>query len=125
MVKLCYVDPPWAYFTEKPLKEAWGDDWDDAPYEHNAGLPYDYVLKVAYDADLSTPSDGKINSEYSVDDINRGAVAWLIDRWGRSGVIIPAGTTIIDFVSLIKKAGGTVYEASITGPADEPAGDVE
>ena len=36
---LCYVDAPWAYFTTRRLSEQWGDDWDDAPYEHNAGTP--------------------------------------------------------------------------------------
>lgn len=37
---LCYVSGPWAYFTTKKLEEQTGDDWDDAPYEHNAGPPY-------------------------------------------------------------------------------------
>lgn len=30
-----------AYFTDIDLKDQWGDDWDDAPYEHNAECPYD------------------------------------------------------------------------------------
>lgn len=40
--RLCYIDDDTAtaYFTTQPLAEAWGDDWDDAPYEHNAGTPY-------------------------------------------------------------------------------------
>jgi hypothetical protein len=29
-----------AFFTTKPLSEQWGDDWNDAPYECNAGWPY-------------------------------------------------------------------------------------
>ena len=37
---LCFVDKTWAYFTTKPIESQWGDDWDDAPYEHNAGEPY-------------------------------------------------------------------------------------
>ena len=37
---LCYVEGNWAYFTTKDLDKQWGDDWDDAPYEHNAGTPY-------------------------------------------------------------------------------------
>ena len=37
---LCYVDGAFAYFTTRPLAEQWGDDWDDAPYEHNAETPY-------------------------------------------------------------------------------------
>ena len=28
------------YFTDNMSKQ-WGDDWNDAPYEHNAGEPYD------------------------------------------------------------------------------------
>lgn len=38
--KLCYIDGHQAYFTTWPLDRQWGDDWDDAPYEHNAGEPY-------------------------------------------------------------------------------------
>jgi hypothetical protein len=38
---LCYVDDNWAYFTTQDLADQWGDDWDDAPYEHNAETPYD------------------------------------------------------------------------------------
>lgn len=37
---LCYVDEPWAYFTTQKLEDQWGDDWEDSPYEHNAGKPY-------------------------------------------------------------------------------------
>lgn len=36
---LCYVDGGKAYFTTQKLEDQWGDDWDDAPYEHNAGIP--------------------------------------------------------------------------------------
>jgi hypothetical protein len=38
---LCYVSGPWAYFTSRPLSQQWGDDWNDAPYEHNAERPYE------------------------------------------------------------------------------------
>lgn len=38
--KLCYIDGCWAYFTTQDLDKQWGDDWDDVPYEHNAGDPY-------------------------------------------------------------------------------------
>lgn len=37
---LCYVEGNFAYFTSKPLEETSGDDWDDAPYEHNAEPPF-------------------------------------------------------------------------------------
>ena len=67
MWNLCYVERNFAYFTSIPLELQWGDDWNDAPYEHNAGEPYgDHrptpgapraehsILKVAFDGDLST-----------------------------------------------------------------------
>ena len=40
VMRLCYVSGCFAYFTSKDLTEQWGDDWNDAPYEHNAGEPY-------------------------------------------------------------------------------------
>lgn len=114
---LCYVRGCWAYFTTQPLEAQWGDDWDDAPYEHNAGCPYlPYkpnehweIHKLAFEASLETPDDGVINSSYSVRDINRGAVAWLRDRWSGTGVIIPAGTPMSKFKELVRRAKGTIY----------------
>ncbi len=38
--RLCYVTGNCAYFTTQPLEKQWGDDWNDAPYESNAGSPY-------------------------------------------------------------------------------------
>jgi hypothetical protein len=43
--RLCYIAEPWAYFTTRPVEEQWGDDWDDAPYEHNAGRPYEWRVE--------------------------------------------------------------------------------
>ena len=39
--KLCYVRHNILYFTDS-FEKQWGDDWDDAPYEHNAGEPYEW-----------------------------------------------------------------------------------
>ena len=46
-LKLCYIDGAWAYFTTQALADVIGDDWNDAPYECNAGAPYEWG---AYDA---------------------------------------------------------------------------
>lgn len=124
-LKLCYVNGPWAFFTTQELKYQWGDDWDDAPYEHNAGTPYTYgdhdakdgrqpweILKIAVEGPLNTPSDFASggNSPYSVNDINAGAVAWLAtDKWAKEKVVIPAGCDVETFKALVKKAGGKVY----------------
>jgi hypothetical protein len=103
--KLCFVDREHtAYFTTQPLSEQTGDDWNDAPYEHNAGLPYEpsvfyysngtskknskdwnedgspkweiYELKFSC-AGCSLPGENSLNSIYSVDDINSKKVPWV------------------------------------------------
>lgn len=127
---LCYVDEPWAWFTSQPLSEAHGDDWDDVPYEHNAGPPYEYVarideprgrepweiVRVAYASgvsSLATPCDGYLNSPYRVNDINAGAVPWLVlplgagipDPWQEPQMQIYAGISLPNFVRAMAEAG--------------------
>jgi hypothetical protein len=120
---LCYVSDCWAYFTTQKLSNQWGDDWDDAPYEHNAGTPYAFhdsdekkgakpwkITRVAWDGDFETPSSNQSNSPWSVKEINAGAVAWLrSSRWNGKSVIIPAGTSLERFCELIWEGGGSVY----------------
>lgn len=119
---LCYVDAPWAYFTTQDLSDQWGDDWDDAPYEHNAGEPYEYhandkadgkepweIIRVAYDGPFDAPCVGHNNSPYSVEMINSKAVAWLVNWQKDKSISILAGTTLSDFCKLIKDGGGNVY----------------
>lgn len=107
---LCYVDGSFAYFTDN-LEDAWGDDWDDAPYEHNAGEPYVYAMKVAFDGVFEQPRDTGFNSGYSVRDINAGCIAWL-RGWSHAKdvpVAVPAGIDFETFVSKIRLGGGDVY----------------
>lgn len=115
---LCYVDEPWAYFTDQPLDQQWGDDWNDIPYEHNAETPYSHrgatITVLAYDGPWFTPCWGHLNSPYSVQSINAGAVPWLRElRWidGSEQAVrsIPAGVTIAEFTELIHAGGGNVY----------------
>lgn len=123
--RLCYVRAPWAYFTTQELKDQWGDDWNDMPYEHNAGEPYRpglddvragknwQILKVAWDGPFEEPRDGHVNSPWSVKAINSGAVPWLRvvpSQEGLSDVVqIFAGVTLEKFCSLINEGGGCVY----------------
>lgn len=122
--RLCYVENGWAWFTTQDVRKQWGDDWNDAPYEHNAGEPYAWMsymgergtelyslLKVAFDGPLETPDAWHLNSPWSVEQINSGAVAWLVTARYTSGpqVAIPAGTTLAEFIELVKRAGGKVY----------------
>lgn len=123
--KLCYVEDCWAWFTTQDLDKQWGDDWNDAPYEHNAGNPYSYsdydkqkgrpewkLMKLAFDAPMETPAQRMVygNSRYSVEQINRGDVAWLRPT-EKEGKPIHAGCTPEEFKELIRLVGGTVYEA--------------
>lgn len=110
---LCYIDGDWAYFTTKPLSEQWGDDWGDAPYEHNAGEPYEeqkgQIIKIVFDLyRLLRPCDSELNTRLSVEDINNKKEPWLSDT-AHTGVKIWAGTTLSEFKKLIRKAGGKVY----------------
>ncbi len=114
--KLCYVSGEWAWFTTQPVTEQWGDDWNDAPYECNAGLPYEYkqgdskppyeLMKVAFYSGLEAPGDFG-NSRWSVEQINRGSIAWL--RTWDSKVNIFAGTTLPDFIGMVIASGGEIY----------------
>ena len=127
-LKLCYVDEHEAWFTGCSLKQQWGDDWNDAPYEHNAGEPYgDHyegegmdkrrvehrLLRIFWVADeYKAPCEGTINSQWSVEAINGGAVAWLSARYpGEASLARPihAGVSLTDFIAAIELAGGEVY----------------
>lgn len=54
----------------KPSDTYFGDDWDDTPYEHNAGEVYDEFVKgykdIAFDFDdvVLEPCDGEFNSRW-------------------------------------------------------------
>lgn len=109
---LCYIDEGKAYFTNILLAKQTGDDWDDAPYEHNAGPPYckepGQIVFMGYRCDkLLTPSQFHgHNSPYSVDAINRGAACWLSDATQDEGIL--AGMTPANFIAFVEKFGGTV-----------------
>lgn len=119
---LCYVDGMRATFaTIEPLL-VHGDDFNDVPYEHNASGPYSYagcckgepyaLVEVLFELDdMMAPCDYQLNSQWSVDAINSGAVAWLArSRYANHDCPpLHAGTTLTEFVRTIRKHGGTVY----------------
>ena len=114
MYKLCYVDDGVMYFTDN-FEQIVGDDWDDKPYEHNAGEPYElskdeplrdgygHIRYLAFKKEwgIKEPCGGFLNSPYSVNDINNGAVAWLFTR--EAGGLM-AGATIEEAIEWCKKA---------------------
>lgn len=72
------------FLGEDDLKEWWGDDWDDCPYEHNAGEVYDEYISgytdIAFNFDdcVLEPCDGAWNSEYSKEDMVKRHVPCII-----------------------------------------------
>lgn len=119
---LCYVEDNKAFFTTCPLDKQWGDDWNDAPYEHNAEEPYGWaehcdiepygIVKVCFDHHyFEQPRDGHLNSPFSVEAINRGDIAWLRPGWNcpKGWKPIYAGTTLRDFIKMVTDAGAAVY----------------
>ena len=105
-------------FYHRALDQQWGDDWNDAPFEHNAEPPYEWedwrnmvpyqIQSVYFDSDLETPASGVCNSPWSVQQINAGQVAWLRDGFKPERFIM-AGTTLQEFKRKIAEWGGTVY----------------
>lgn len=98
------------YFGNDDCTDYWGDDWDDVPYEHNAGPVYDQYVK-GY-VDISFNFDDKVlqpattmddSSQFCKDDFKQRLVPCIIvvpkavhqgswwdsfDRWvGADGVI--------------------------------------
>lgn len=123
---LCYVEGNWAWFTTCPLDSQWGDDWNDAPYEHNAGDPYAWkpyylereiplpqyeLYRVAWIGPYATPCEDTMNSKFSVQMINQGDIAWLRRTWSGDINVKPihAGITLKEFIRVMHEAGGEVF----------------
>jgi hypothetical protein len=117
---LCLIKYGSAWFTTQELSKQWGDDWNDIPYEHNAGEPYRphkddekwEIIQVKYSCSLETPAEKAWSgsSRYSVEAINSGAVAWLAsDGFVNTTTSITAGTSLREFIRIIKSIGGEVY----------------
>lgn len=72
------------YLGADDCKDYWGDDWDDAPYEHNAGPVYkgyiqDYVDCVfPFDGYVLEPCSGTYNSRWSKQDMIERKVPCII-----------------------------------------------
>lgn len=115
---LCYVGRGRAWFTTCPLRRQWGDDWNDAPYQHNAGEPYEdmadvpeyELFAVRFESSLLTPEEFGYQYDISVNQINAGVVPWLqSDMWETEDRhTIMAGTTFADFKRIIRAAGGMI-----------------
>ena len=114
---LCYVEsskyigePIKMYFTNNSLNDQWGDDWDDVPYEHNAGEPYEdddhQIIKIQFMdnivSEIITPRTNVDNSNYSVQDINNKIVPWISINFDNKSDFIYAGATFKDVINKLK-----------------------
>jgi hypothetical protein len=111
--ELCYIRDGLAFFTKKKIKDQWGDDWDDVPYEHNSGEPYydedDDIVKIYFICDeYSEPYEDFINSPYSVEMINKKNIPWLKAPYNKVEPIY-AGTSLEDFIDIILERKGEVF----------------
>ena len=127
--KLCYVRQNILYFTDN-FEKQWGDDWDDAPYQHNAGEPYEWeddwtpgqnrehghahIRYIAYmnGYGVCEPKDSCCNSPYSVEAINKGAAAWLYHETAGG---LYAGATMEEALKWLTVAGALCGELTVAG----------
>jgi len=65
-------------------KECWGDDWDDVPYEHNAGLVYEqFVIKteelyIPFKYRIVEPSEFYDNSPFCKADFKKREIPLFV-----------------------------------------------
>jgi len=125
--RLCYVAHGVMWFTTD-MSTQWGDDWNDAPYEHNAGRPYSWsrrnfsteeeeddfrnrkehpymLFAFSYTGPFDEISNSHVNSPLSVQSINELGLPWLVSIENES---IKAGSRLSKVRKKIKKAGGTM-----------------
>lgn len=129
--KLFYVEPEKygglkkVYFTTGDITKEWGDDWDDAPWEHNAGHPYENQKDALYfelcveNGDYTnfyTCNYQHGNSPWSVEKINKGAVAWAhIEEWSPDSrsysftYYFKAGESLEKFLQVCNRSGIRVW----------------
>ena len=120
----------YAYFSPvDKMGDVISDDADDAPYECNAGEPYDdidgkevEILKLPFyipvdsfwrglvDIDMKQPKNWAYggNSPFTAEDINLGAVPWIFVRtykykYGNTGISFMAGITPEEFMNKLKE----------------------
>ena len=105
------------YLTEEKFEEdgnghytVWGDDWNDQPYEHNAGEPYNehtVIIIDNHDRNSITPNTGHTNSPHSVLGINVHKYPWILSSDGKYRLLPNA--TFEDVVEYAKNIEVDIY----------------
>lgn len=101
--RLCFVENGIMYLT-KDWENVHGDDWNDAPYEHNAEPPMDEFISsmiafLSVDYDTHEPCE---RGSFSVAEINKGAIPWLYNPVAGP---LSGGDDIDACIEWLKKAG--------------------
>lgn len=124
--RLCYISENKAWFSDNIGKQ-WGDDWNDRPYEDNAGEPYEEwseliedneemfkrkykhhkigLKTVIYETEYMYEENPCDVGNYSVEEINKGIVPWIKTE----DYEIMGGIEYEEFIRVIEEHGGTVY----------------
>lgn len=121
--RLCFIKGNVLYFTDN-FEKQWGDDWDDAPYEHNAEGPYEYedgwpeyknehrghIRYIWYIPKSCDLQEAYLrHQDISVEEINKGIVPWLTNGWnGKQGLY--AGATMEEALKWLTVAGALCGE---------------
>ena len=72
------------WLGEDDLKDWYGDDWDDAPYDCNAGSVYEQFVSghrdiaFPFDSLVIEPCEGVTNTEWCKDDMRKRKVPCII-----------------------------------------------
>jgi hypothetical protein len=84
------------HLGESDLKNWYGDDWNDTPFEHNAGPVYDQFVEkylcvcFQWDYAIFTPDYGHLNSHYCRNVFKTGRIPILVaikDEEGSSNYV--------------------------------------
>lgn len=99
------------YLGEDSCNDYWGDDWNDAPYEHNAGQVYkryiqgyvEFTFPLKYD--IYEACTGHFNSPFSKEDMKNRKVPCLTIST-EPEIKIYFGDNIDEISKQITKLGG-------------------
>ena len=101
------------YLGADDCEDYWGDDWNDAPYEHNAGRVYQEYIKgyvefaFSLKYNIYEACDGYFNSPFSKEDmINRKIPCLTICASAEPEIKIYFGDNIDEVSKQIIELGG-------------------
>lgn len=115
MYQLCFARDNVLYFTDN-FEIQWGDDWDDAPADCNAGEPYEYDENDIEQVKDMTGHIRRIgfygnwiyvvsSDQYSVQEINIRQLPLLRTGWSKDVKVLNAGATMEEAEKFLQDCG--------------------